>query len=449
MRIFKLIFGLISVAFVLTACTDNNNDINPVETPEPPLPVDPVKPNINEKVFAISIDGQANFEYLTSKAAINTELKKIKEHGFNTIYLDVKPANGRALYKSNILKPCNSYGGVTVERDYDDYLGYFIEKGKELDIDIVATIFTCVWGHIYDEVNHEGFIFDNLNEWRNEIQVRNDHGTNNVVSNLDENNHTLLFVSPASTKFQSFILNVIGELVTNYPGLKGVNLDYLRYAESEHGWYGMGDLDLEGYAQYWNESKPKPEEIVEPSGGTGPKFERWVEYRSATVKSLLEKIRNRVKSINPDCEIQLWASSDWPSRYCVGQNWGSMRNIPSGYQYTTTYHKTGFAHLLDTFVSGAYAEQVWEYEDPTNVWCVEKFCKHWNDYIMGECKCVTAVPAYAYIEDPQKMTDATYLALKYSNGVRAFELSHINNGNLWDAIVKGYERYIKEYVVKE
>ena len=433
-----------SAVVALTACTDNNEDINPVNPPEPPNPGIPVKPSISEKVFAISIDGHANFEYLTTKAAIDTELEKIKGYGFNTIYLDVKPSTGRALYKSDILKPCNSYGNVTVERDYDDYLGYFIEKGKELGIDIVATFSTCLWGYNYDEVNHEGFIYDNLSEWRNEVQVRNEHGSETLVSNIEEANNTLLFLSPGSPKFQTFILNVIGELVTNYPDLKGVNLDYLRYAESEHGWYGMGDVDLEGYAQYWNESKPKPTEIVETSGSTGPKFHKWIEYRSATVKSLLEKIRNRVKSINPDCEIQLWASSDWPSRYCVGQNWGSMRNVPSGYQYTNTYHKTGFAHLLDTFVSGAYAVQVWEQDDPTVTWCVEKFCKHWNDYIMNECKCVVAVPAYAYIEDPQKMTDATYLALHYSNGVRVFELSHINNGNLWDAIVKGYERYVNE-----
>lgn len=445
MRVFRLMVWIIVavVALAFAACSDN--DTNEVGPQEPLQPEIPERLDFGDKVIAVSIDGEANFEYLASKSAIDNELKKIKDYGFNTIYLDVKPGNGRALYKSDILKPCNIFGHMTVERDYDDYLGYFLEKGKELGIDIVATIFTCGWGINYEGDIQEGFVYDNLNEWKEEIQVRNHIGSNLLVSDIEETKQTPVYFSPASTKFQDFIVEVVGELVTKYPDLKGINLDYLRYGESNKGWYGMGDLDLEAYARYWNESKPEPNEIIiGMTEETGPKFAKWIECRSAMVKTVIEKIRKRVKEINPNCEVQMWSSSDWTSRYSQGQNWASVKYIPEGYQYTDTYNRTGCAHLLDTFVSGAYAEQIWEYEDPANEWCVERFCKHWNDYIMDECKCVTAVPAYAYMETPQKMTDAAYLCLRYSNGFRAFELSYMNKGNLWEAALKGFERYAIE-----
>lgn len=444
MRIFKLMSCMVTAVVALTGCKDNGTD--PEQPQEPLQPETPVQPDYGDKVIAVSIDSEANFEYLASKSAIDNELKKIKEYGFNTVYLDVKPGNGRALYKSNILEPCNTFAHMTVERDYDDYLGYFLEKGKELGIDIVATIFTCGWGINYEGGIQEGFVYDNFDEWRDEVQVRNHIGSDRLVSDLDEVKQTPVYFSPASAKFQDFIVEVVGELVENYPDLKGVNLDYLRYGESNKGWYGMGDLDLEAYARYWNEEKPGPNEIIiGMTEETGPKFSQWIEYRSAMIKTVIEKIRKRVKAINPKCEVQMWSSSDWPSRYSQGQNWASTKYIPEGYQYTETYNRTGCAHLLDTFVSGAYADQIWEYEDPDNDWCVEKFCKHWNDYIMDECKCIVAVPAYAYMDYPQKMTDAAYLCLRYSGGFRAFELSYMNKGDLWDAAVKGFERYAKEF----
>lgn len=46
------------------------------------------------------------------------------------------------------------------------------------------------------------------------------------------------------------------------------------------------------------------------------------------ITNLITNIRSKVKTINPDMEIQLWASADWGSRYSVGQNWASKKYIP-------------------------------------------------------------------------------------------------------------------------
>ncbi len=440
MNIKKYILGLAATAFTLSSCSDKETVDLSVLAPEPPIPnVVPEPPTIKPK--AMWIDAHANFAKLSTKEGIDTELKKIKEFGMNMIYLDVKPGNGYALYKSDILPPCNTIGNQTVTRDYDDYLGYFLEKCEELEIDVVASIVATGFGHrdITTGVT-QGYIFDNLSQWKDKCQSRSIEGQANVIMNIcDDPAQPVVMLSPSSIEAQDLIVSICSEIVTKYPKLKGLSLDYCRYCNNDGGWYGMGDIDLDGYSSYWNESKPLPTEIVTVTGGIGPNFAKWIEYRSATVTSLITRIRNTVKSINPDCEIHLWASAQWTSRYSIGQNWASKKYKPSGMQYTDTYCNTGFADQLDVFVTGAYASKVWINEDPSTDWTVEGLLENHDKYLMGDCKCYGSIAAYAL--DDQTNADATYLCLRKSDGFMTFELSHVNNRGLWTSTLNGITRY--------
>lgn len=430
--------GIALAATTMTACSDNETFDPSGLAPEPPIPdIVPEAPSIKPK--AMWIDAHANFEKLSTKAGIDAELKKIKDFGMNMIYLDVKPGNGYALYKSDILPPCNAIGNTTVTRDYDDYLGYFLEKCDELGIDVVASVVATGFGHQENGVQ-QGYIYDNLAEWYDKCQVRSDENDpDNTVNIADDPAQSVVMLSPASPEFQDLIVNVCTEIVTKYPKIKGLSLDYLRYCNNDGGWFGMGALDLNGYANYWNESVPQRTEIVTATGGIGPKFSKWVEYRSMMVKQLLARIRSSVKAINPDCEIHLWASAQWSSRYSIGQNWASTKYKPSGAQYTDTYSNTGFADLLDVFVTGAYASNVWIADNPATEWSVENFVKSWNNYIMGDCKCYGSIAAYAL--DNEQNCDATYLCLKNTDGFMTFELSHVNNRGMWQSTLQGINRY--------
>lgn len=438
MKIFKYLCGF-AAALAFTACGDDDNFDPYAQAPEPPVPdVVPEPPTIKPK--AMWIDAHANFQRLSTKAGIDAELKKIKDYGMNLIYLDVKPGNGYALYKSDILPYCNTFGTETTTRDYDDYLGYFLEKCDELAIDVVASVGAMGYGNQDANGNQQGFVFDQWAKWGDKCQMRSDsNDPDKVVSIAEDFTQPIVLLTPASPEVQDLLVNICTEIVTKYPKIKGISLDYLRYNNNDGGWYGMGEIDLNAYAQYWGESKPKMTEIVTETGGIGPKFAKWIEYRSATVTGLLERIRNSVKAVKPDCEIHLWASAGWASRYAVGQNWASKKYKPTGAQYTDTYSKTGFADLLDVFVTGAYATQVWINDDLSNNWNVEYFCKTWDNYIMGDCKCYGSIAAYNH--DATALSDATYLCLKYTDGYMNFELSHVNNGSLWIATQEGIDRY--------
>ena len=415
----------------LTEPPGNEDDPQPGE--DDPAVVAQGKPK------AMWIDVQANFELMSKKANIDEQLEKIKKYGMNMIYLDVKSSNGYALYKSDFLPYCNRFGNMTVSRDYDDYLGYIIEKCNELGIDVVASIVATGWGYQDQTGVQQGYIFDHWADWKDKVQVRSDEKRPGVTVPINEDpTQPLVLLDPIYPEVQDLIVKTCREIVERYPGIKGISLDYLRYNNNYGGWYGLGDNNLKGYAEYWNEPAPSRLDIVTADGGVGPCFAKWIEYRSAAITDVLAKIRTEVKAVNPDCEIHLWASADWESRYSVGQNWASKNYKPTGIQYTDTYNRTGFAELLDVFITGAYSEKVWKHELPGSVWTVENFCTTWNNFIMDACKCYGSIAAYAL--NRYQIADATYLCLKYTDGYMTFELSHVNNtaaGDRWQGTLDG------------
>lgn len=428
-----------AAALSLAACGESKDEPK-LDDNNPPLPPEEVPVETTVKPKAMWIDCQANFNALSKKAGIDAELEKIKKYGMNTIYLDVKSGNGYALYKSDFLPYCNTYLNLNTTRDYDDYLGYFLEKCEELEIDVIASIVATGWGVNYAGIK-QGYIFDDIKKWEDKIQVRSeDKNPNKLVPMTDDALQTIVMLDPAYPEVQDLIDNTVREIVTKYPKIKGISLDYLRYGSSDTGgYYGMSDYNMQGYATYWGEAKPERTDILTADGGIGPKFAKWIEYRAMMVTNLISRINGVVKSINPDCEIHLWASSHWDSRFTVGQNWASKKYHPTGVQYTNTYSKTGFAELIDVFVTGAYVETIWDNDAPGSIWTVENFVQEWKYYLLGACKCYGSIAAYALT--PDKIADATYLCLKNTDGYMTFELSHVNNGNKWQATLDGIKRY--------
>lgn len=427
--------AVLAMSLAVVSCSSSDPKDEP-DAPEPPKPGEN-KTEVVIKPKAMWIDCHANFIKLSTKANIDAELKKIKTYGMNTIYLDVKAGNGYALYKSDILPYCNTFGDLTVTRDYDDYLGYFLEKCEEYDIDVIGSLVVLGWGL---QKYGQGYVYDHLDDWKDKGQVRcKKEDVNQTASIYEDLDQPFVMLDPIYPEVQQLILNTITELITKYPKLKGISLDYLRYNNENDGYYCMSDDNLKGYAAYWGEPVPVRTDFITATGGVGTKFAKWNEYKAMQVTNLMEKIHSTVKALRPDCEIHLWASSHWESRYSVGQNWASKRYKPSGFMYTDTYNKTGFAEYLDVFVTGAYCTTVWKKDDPLTVWTVENFVTNWNDYIMGDCKCYGSLSVYSLT--PSELADATYLCLKHTDGYMAFELSHTNNGNKWGGIANGILRY--------
>lgn len=419
---------LIIIALTLVGFASCSTRETPPPATNPEIPIDVPGEPIPQKPIQIWVDAEANFTRLATKEAIRDFLEQMKVTGFNEVYVDVKPGIGHALYQSDILPPLTKWNGNVVERDWD-YLGYWIEEAERLDISVIASL--SVMGYGYTKTQ-EGLVYED-SQWDGKTQFALPDPTSPdaLVDIRDQESADAAMLNPSLPEVQLFVQSIIDEIATKYPKIKGICLDYCRWYGGE---YGFSESSLAAFQEYSGQSLTSRNEILTTTGGMGPLFREWVEFRSMTITKLITNIRSSLKTINPDLELHLWASADWDSRYTVGQNWGSKTYDPSGAAYTSDYAKTGFADQIDVFSLGAYAEAVWKNENPESVWSVENFVTTYTNFIQDECQVYGSIASYAYGTDTQQLSDAIYLCLTNTDGVMVFELSHIINFNQWDAI---------------
>jgi|AGTN01.3.fsa_nt_gi Uncharacterized protein conserved in bacteria len=405
---------------------DNNQEI-PIEIEKPDEPMKPIQ---------MWIDVHANFSRFAGKSNITSYMEKMKETGFNEIYVDVKPGIGYALYDSDILPQLTKWGTETVNRDWD-YLAFWIEEAERLDMNVIASLSVTGYG---DTNTKEGLVYDD-NSWDGKTQMEMpDNNPEHLVDIRDQAGPSAA-LDPSLPEVQSFIISIIEEIATKYPKLKGICLDYCRWEGAN---YGFGDATIEAFEAYSGLTVSNKNDIITSTGGIGPLYSQWIEFRSMTITNLITNIRSKVKSINPELELHLWASAHWSSRYTVGQNWASKEYKPTASGiYTETYNKTGFADQIDVFSLGAYADHVWRSENPSSDWTVENFVTTYSAYTMGDCKVYGSIGTYAYGNRDSAVSDAVYLCLKNTDGLMVFEISHVINNNQWNAIKEGIGRVYK------
>lgn len=431
MRKYLLMFAL----GCLTACHSDGTTLDNNDEKEIPLSPNESEEKIN-KPKGIWIDAHANLSRFATKDAITSYLEKIKDTGFNEIYLDVKPGIGYALYDSDILAPLTKWGDEIVNRDFD-YLGFWLEEAERLDIDVIATISAMGYGYTKGK---EGPIYED-SRWDGKTQVMlpENNDPTQLVDIRDQEDVDAAMLNPCLPEVQEFVISIVEEIVTKYPKLKGISLDYCRWYGGN---YGFSDATIRAFETYSGKSVTNKNDIITASGGIGTLYKDWIEFRSMCITNLITNIRSKVKTINPDMEIQLWASADWGSRYSVGQNWASKKYIPDpGIRYTEKYNETGFANQLDVFVLGAYAEAVWIKDNPNSVWSVENFVNTYDDYIKGDCKVYGSIQSYQY--NSTGLSDAIYLCMKRTDGLMIFEISHVINNNYWADIKEAIKRIEK------
>jgi len=430
---------LVVVCFAIS-CSGGDQ---PIDNPPPEIPIDVDRPDVDkDKAIQLWIDAHANFSRFATKGNITMYLEKIKDTGFNEVYVDVKPGIGYALYDSDILPLLTQWGSETVERDWD-YLQFWIDEAERLDIKVIASISTLGFGYTKER---QGLVYED-SKWdgKTQFEMPDPGHPDNIVDIRDQNGADApidaAMLNPCLPEVQAFVISIIAEIVTKYPKLKGLCLDYCRWYGGN---YGFGDATIAAFETYSGLKVNSRNDILASTGAPGAMYTQWIEFRTMTITGFVSSIRAKIKSINPEMELHLWASAHWQSRYSVGQNWASKNYVPQGWQYTGSYSKTGFADQLDAFSLGAYADVVWKKDAPGSDWSVENFVTTYNDYIMDECKVYGSIASYAYIgKSAGVCSDAVYLCLKNTDGLMVFELSHVINGNQWAAIKEGINRVMK------
>ena len=201
----KLLVLMLLVATIGTSCANSVNES--------------IK---DDRTKLMWLDATANIQRFNNKDTIDYYLTKLKNLGFTDVVVDMRPISGYVMYDSDIAPKLKKWRGDTIIWSFD-YMGYYIEKGHSLGLNIQASLNTFVAGH-----NHfdKGIIYeeDKL-DWASMV-YRVD---GEIVPITNEKQKYSAMVNPINPEYQDYIISIFKELVQKYPELDGLILDRVRY----------------------------------------------------------------------------------------------------------------------------------------------------------------------------------------------------------------------------
>ena len=229
----------------------------------------------------------------------------------NEILLEVRYRSD-ALYTPNRL---NSKYANPEPRSYIladdgfDPLAYAIEKARIHQIKVQAWVIVFNATPLLTELVQENYIYRNHPEWITYNQQN---------ERMRSSKQFGYFIDPGIPEVQDYLLDVFSDIVSGYPELYGLHLDYIRYPDATWGYH---PISKQRYA----------------SEGT---WLTWNQWRTQQITEFVGKCRDRIKSINPDIMLSAAVFADIDdARNQYAQDWYSWlqqglidRAYPMAYQ---------------------------------------------------------------------------------------------------------------------
>ncbi|WP_126388115.1 glycoside hydrolase family 10 protein [Pseudanabaena sp. ABRG5-3] len=266
-------------AIAQTPVSSNNptNDaaINTIEQPT----ITPIRPTNNNELRGIWLTN-VDSDVLFSKQRIQQAINRLKRLKFNTLYPTVWNG-GYTLYHSKVAQ--KSFG-VEIDPNPDlqnrDMLAEVIELGHEQNFAVIP------WFE-YGLMTEEGSeLMRQHPDW-----VSNRKDGSQVFVHGENNQHRLVWLTPAHPEVQKFLTDLIVEVVQKYD-LDGIQLD-------DH--FGM-PAEL-GYDDYTVSLYKKEHFGRLPSDDF--QDSEWMRWRASKLSNLMQKIAKAVRAVKPNCLISL------------------------------------------------------------------------------------------------------------------------------------------------
>lgn len=406
-----------------------------------------------EKRLYMWVDCEANFARMSNPDSIRYYVNHLKERGFTDLVVDVKSIMGETLYKSEIAPYMGEWEGCVRSEDYD-MLAHFIEEGHKVGMGVYGSLNIFCGGHNYID---RGIIYGDKAEWQS--QVSTPEGIV-PISTRKKNYNGML--NPANPEVQEYQIAVLKEFAERYPEVDGVIFDRVRYDDITS---DFSPLSRELFEAYSGEKVERfPEDILywEKEGDKdvwreGPRFKKWVEWRASVIKGFVARAHAELKAINPDLQIGDYTGAWYPTYYYVGVNWASEEFNPADHfaWATPEYQKTGYADLLDVYMTGLYYTLVKKTEvdnalgvvgqrteagmtnEQTYWYCIEGGAEWAKRLTCGKVPVIGSIYVEQYQGDEEQFSRAVAEALRATDGLMIFDLVHIVNRDWWEALDKG------------
>ena len=433
----KRILYIVLAAALFMSCT----------TPEPP------------KKLYMWLDCEAHFERLSTPDSVDYYMARIKELGFTDVVADMKSIMGEVLYKSDIAPYMGEWNGTVRSEDYD-MLAEVEAACRKHGLGCYTSLNIFCGGHNFVK---RGIIYNEHPEWQS---IGWWHNQLIPVNEMEFNYNGM--VNPANPEVREYQLAILEEFTRRYPTIDGIIFDRVRYDDI---WADFSPLSLADFAAYAGlEEAPRPEEIMtwheDAEGKWHHKpeahFKLWMEYRANVIKSFVEEAHKRIKAINPNLVLGDYTGAWYPTYHYVGVNWASEKYNPAeDFDWASeNYYKTGYAELLDVYMTGLYYTLVTKEEvddqyqsvgqrteagmdaEARSYWyCVEGGAEMAQKITCGVVPVVGSIYVEQYQGDEERFGRAVTQAIEScSGGMMLFDLCHIVAHDWWGTLQKAIER---------
>lgn len=432
--IYKLLFATI-IPFMLIGCEDDPKAFEWEWPDAPELEKIPVA----QKPKMLWIDAHANFKYLANdQDNVKKYLDLAKQSGFTDVVVDVRPASGDVLYKSDIVEQVKKLGDVERTATWD-YLGFFIEEAHKRGLKVTASVAAMVGGTTADG----GMLFRSPEKksWATMLYKQ----TGDIVNAMDDASQQTKAFNMADPAVQDYLVSIMSEIATKYPKLDAIGFDFGRFTSIES---DFSDLTRSQFEDYIGETvKNYPRDIFTWGGDGNPKggkyYEKWLEYRAKVIYDLFVKTKTAVKSANPNLKFGTYTGAWYSTYYDVGANWASQKYDASKYHQWASpgYKDYGYAALLDFYMTGAYGEVLY---GATSEWTVEGGIRMAQRVVMGDVRVIGGLYGLNFSGKPQDCEEAVYIALTTGDGLMFFDMIYLIMYDQWGNVKNGIDRALAE-----
>ncbi len=246
---------------------------------------------------------------------IDEMLENLSENNYNTIMAEVR-YRADALYIPNKTDSTfiniESRSHVMKGSDFDA-LEYLLEKATSYNIDVHAWMTMMVMTPHNLEALPADHIYKDKSGWIT---------TDAFGKKMDRYDAEGYFWDAGIPEVRDYLVNLVSDVVVNYPGLRGIHLDYIRYPSQDLGFHNdsMREFNRKGYED---------------------NYANLMMWKEDNINTLVKAIYDRVKELDSQMILSAAVISDrFKARSNYSQNWIDwLENDYIDYVFLMSYTK--------------------------------------------------------------------------------------------------------------
>ncbi len=224
----------------------------------------------------------------TNLEGICSILDKFQYAGINLVFLETF-YHGMTVFKTSTVEYYTGFESYDYG-DYPDYLSAFVAEAQKRNIEVHAWV-----EDFYIGVKANRFV-KNCPQWL----LLNSSGSYRQTEGASYGGY--IFLDPANAEVCTYLVNFYNELLTKFPQIKGLNLDYIRYPlsdTSDDTGFTKVAMDSFAQSQNWHLADDTIQTFVHQLNRTGS-HAKFTDFRAGCVTNFVEQVYQMVKESHPN-----------------------------------------------------------------------------------------------------------------------------------------------------